>query len=269
MQSYLSETHSQIKLRLHYHHNYPPHFHRELELIFMQDGCNRVNMNGVTYQIPAGSVFLAPPNTIHSYQNPLGECTSLLLIVDPSLLVGPGSQLSSQTPLSPIWSDPEKTSDIWSMIQFAYDHGRSMSRDSFILLISTIISMVLDNMPLSNSDQPRRTEQRILNYCQQHYHEPITSDMVAAAVGLSRSRLSHIFNNVLQIPVPVYINGLRLNDALSLLTNTKMSTIDIAARAGFTSLRNFNRVFTEKFGFTPSQCRKQHLEKNLQSFNFK
>lgn len=268
MQNYLSETHNKIKLRVHRHHNFPPHFHKELEIIFMLEGSNTANCNGTTYTIPAGSVFFAPPNAIHSYQNPLNQCYSLLLIVDPHLLVGPAAQLASCIPLFPIWNDPEQKSIIWNMIQYVHEYGHSMSADNFILLLSSIISLLLENMPLANTTQSQRTEQRILNYCQEHYLEPITSDQVAAALGLSRSRVSHIFSNVFNTSFPTYINGLRLNDAIRLLVNTKLSVIEISAQAGFASLRTFNRVFTDHFGFSPSQCRKYHRESELQSPNF-
>ena len=268
MQEFLSETHSQIKLRLHNQHNYPPHFHKDLEVIFMLEGSNTVCHNGTNYVLAAGSAFLSTPNTIHSYTNPPDQCKSLLLIVDPHLLTGPGARLTSTAPCSPVWNDPEKKSAVWPMIRFAYEYGQSMSRESFILLLSSIISIILDDITLVSNTHSLRTEQRILNYCQQHYLEPITSEHVAAALGLSRSHVSHTFSNTLNTSFPTYINSLRLNDAIRLLAETKLPIIDIASQSGFTSLRTFNRIFTDHFGFSPSQCRKQHREKELYVPNF-
>ena len=53
-----------------YYHNYPAHLHKEIEMIFMFDGQNSVYCNGVTYELPTGSILLVPPNTIHAYNSP-------------------------------------------------------------------------------------------------------------------------------------------------------------------------------------------------------
>ena len=263
MENYLSEIHNKIVLRVHNWHNYPPHFHQELELIFMLEGENKASYNGKEYTIPAGSVFFAMPNAIHSYKNQLNQCKSLLLIINPKILSGPASNLTSSISSSPIWSDPEKKSPIWNMIQYAYENVHSLSKESFILLLSAIISMILEDLPLYENTHTSRTEQRILEYCQNHYQEPITSESVAEALELSRSHVSHTFSNIFNTSFPTYINGLRLNDAIKLLVETKMSIIEIASASGFNSLRSFNRVFTDHFGFSPSQCRKQHREHEL------
>lgn len=268
MENYLSEIHNKIVLRVHNWHNYPPHFHQELELIFMLEGANKACYNGTEYTIPAGSVFFAMPNAIHSYKNQLNQCRSLLLIVNPKILSGPASKLTSSVMSTPIWSDPEKKSPVWTMILYAYEHGQSMSKECFALLLSSIISMILEDLPLNENTHTSRTEQRILEYCQNHYLEPITSESVAEALGLSRSHISHTFSNMFNTSFPTYINGLRLNDAIKLLSETKMSIIEIASASGFNSLRSFNRVFTDHFGFSPSQCRKQHRENELTIPNF-
>ena len=268
MENYLSEIHNKIVLRVHNWHNYPPHFHQELELIFMLEGSNTACCNGIEYTIPAGSVFLAAPNAIHSYDNPPHQCRSILLIINPKLLTGAASQLTYNISSAPIWSDPEKKSPVWSMIRYAYEHGRSMSAECFTLFISSIISLILEDLTLSTSSHTGRTEQRILEYCQNHYSDPITSESVAEALGLSRSHVSHTFSNIFKTSFPTYINGLRLNDAIKFLSETRMSIIEIASASGFNSLRSFNRVFTDHFGFSPSQCRKQHREGELMIPNF-
>ena len=268
MQNFSSELHTQIKLRHHSEHYYHPHFHKEIEIIFMLEGSNNAILNGTTYNIPAGSVFLVSPNTIHSYPKQTSRCNSLLLIVDPHLLNGSVSNLAATTLQSPLWSDPEKKSFVWPMIQYAFEYGKSMSRDSFVLLLSSIISMIVDNIPTAASKQSMRIEQKILAYCQEHYLEPITTEQIAQALGVGRCHISRTFNNVLQTSFPTYINGLRLNDAIRLLVHTKTPIIDIALQSGFSSVRTFNRIFTEHFGFSPSQCRREHREKELLSYNF-
>ena len=268
MQEFRSEIHEHIKLRKHSEHYFHPHFHKEMEIIFMLEGSNNAIINGTTYTISAGSVFIASPNMIHSYPKQTSQCNSILLIVDPHSLIGEVSKLSATVLQTPLWCDPEKNSPVWTMIQYAYDHGKSMSRNSFISMLSTILSIILDDIPTSAGSRNHRIEQRVLEYCQQHYLEPISTEHIAAALGVGRFHVSRTFNNILQTSFPTYINGLRLNDAIRLLVNTKLPVTEIALQSGFSSIRTFNRIFTEHFGFSPSQCRKGRRERELLTYNF-
>ena len=239
-----------------------------MEIIFMLEGSNNAIINGTTHTISAGSVFIASPNMIHSYPKQTSQCNSILLIVDPHSLIGEVSKLSATVLQTPLWCDPEKNSPVWTMIQYAYDHGKSMSRNSFISMLSTILSIILDDIPTSAGSRNHRIEQRVLEYCQQHYLEPISTEHIAAALGVGRFHVSRTFNNILQTSFPTYINGLRLNDAIRLLVNTKLPVTEIALQSGFSSIRTFNRIFTEHFGFSPSQCRKARRERELLTYNF-
>jgi transcriptional regulator GlxA family with amidase domain len=49
---------------------------------------------------------------------------------------------------------------------------------------------------------------------------------------------------------------LRVQRAKRLLDQTKLSMSDVAARAGFASLRRFNAVFAEVYKRTPSEVRR-------------
>lgn len=268
MHEFRSEIHEQIKLRRHSEHYFHPHFHKEMEIIFMLEGSNNAIINGTTYTISAGSVFIASPNMIHSYPKQTSQCNSILLIVDPHVLMGEVSKMSAAALQTPLWSDPGKKSPIWAMLQYAFDHGKSMSRNSFISMLSTILSMILDDLPTSSINHNRRIEQKVLEYCQQHYLEPISTEQIATALGVGRFHVSRTFNNILQTSFPTYINGLRLNDAIRLLVKTRLPVTDIALQSGFSSIRTFNRIFTDHFGFSPSQCRKARREKELLTYNF-
>jgi AraC family transcriptional regulator of adaptative response / DNA-3-methyladenine glycosylase II len=53
---------------------------------------------------------------------------------------------------------------------------------------------------------------------------------------------------------------LRVQRAKRLLDQTKLSMSDVAARAGFASLRRFNAVFAEVYKRTPSEVRRLHFK---------
>jgi len=236
---------------------YPPHFHDSIEVIFVLDGTETACCNGVAYRLKPGSIFLAASNTIHSYRDRSQNFEKLMLIMEPGLLMGPGAQLLRNAPYNPVWNDPERKSVIWSLIQQAYAQQNRIRKDSLILLLSTVISLLLEHMDLQKTADPGNSIRNIVDYCREHFREPISVGHLADALHLSQSHISHTFSNVLNISFPDYINGLRMNEAERLLKSTQMNITQIAVQSGFPTNRTFNRVFLKQFGVSPTVYREQ------------
>lgn len=261
MENIVREIHEGIKLRPCEDHNYPPHFHNDLEMIFVLEGEFQAICSGVEFTVTAGSVFLAAPKIIHAYKSPIHSCKTLLLIIDATLLSGEASKLVHNSPIYPIWHGTEQKSIIWEMIQYAYKNRDIMHPENFVLMLSTAVSLIIGDMALEGTKHKLSTEQRILLYCMDHYREAISLGQVANALGISESHISHLFSNSLGISFPTYINGLRLNDAVKMLETSHANIIDIANQSGFSSLRSFNHIFAKQYKMTPTQYRQAHSSK--------
>ena len=75
---------------------------------------------------------------------------------------------------------------------------------------------------------------------------------VAKAVGSNRSYVSHYFNSELETTFFDYVNGLRVEYACGLLSNTTDSIDAVAVSSGFNSPSTFYRVFSKVKGCTPA-----------------
>jgi AraC-like DNA-binding protein len=75
---------------------------------------------------------------------------------------------------------------------------------------------------------------------------------LAKAVGLSQSRMRHLFSEELGMSFRGYVLWLRIYDALSALGNGASLT-DAALSAGFSDAAHFSRTFRRVFGLAPSQ----------------
>ena len=265
MENIVKEIHQGIKFRECTDHNYPPHFHDELEVIFVLEGSFWTSYNGQEYTVTAGSAFLATAGTIHTYKSPMYSCQTLLLIIDPSLLSGTAAQLVNTMPLYPIWHGVEQKQIVWDLVLYAYQNRGNLPPKDFVLLLSSAISLIVNDMTLESVKHKLRTEQKILMYCMEHYREPISLSQIAMALRISESHISHLFGRTLGISFPSYINGLRLNDAVKLLERSSTSIIEIASQSGFASLRSFNHIFLKHYNMTPSQYRKLHKSQNHES----
>lgn len=74
---------------------------------------------------------------------------------------------------------------------------------------------------------------------------------VAATLGTSRRHIERMFQRYVGTSPKRYLNGLRLERARSLLTETEMSVSDVAHGCGFNNANAFSKAFRQKYGIAP------------------
>jgi len=78
---------------------------------------------------------------------------------------------------------------------------------------------------------------------------------LAAAVGLSSSRLAHLFRDEVGQSIRSYVVERRLSMAAFLIVQTDERISQIAYGVGFGDISNFNHAFKKKFGMAPGAYR--------------
>lgn len=100
-------------------------------------------------------------------------------------------------------------------------------------------------------------------YIDQNYTKPITLDDVAAHVNRNRSYISSVFSNTYGCTLVEYLNSVRIRNACNLIAYSKTPVPDVAVMCGFSSVRNFNRVFKSLVGTTAHRYRTSHSVNDL------
>jgi AraC family transcriptional regulator of adaptative response / DNA-3-methyladenine glycosylase II len=85
-------------------------------------------------------------------------------------------------------------------------------------------------------------------------------DDLATRLGLGSRHLDRLFQRHIGASPLQVARTLRVQRAKRLIDQTKLSMSDVAARAGFASLRRFNAVFAEVYKRTPSDVRRLRLK---------
>lgn len=81
---------------------------------------------------------------------------------------------------------------------------------------------------------------------------------VASVFHYNRNYLGRIFKKEVGLSIAQYLMCVRLERAKELLSKTRLSVIEIAARCGFGGVSYFNRAFKEAEAATPTEYRKHH-----------
>jgi AraC family transcriptional regulator len=98
--------------------------------------------------------------------------------------------------------------------------------------------------------------QSAINYIEEHLHEELSIQSIAAHSGFSQYHFHRIFTAVLGESIKDYVRKRRLMQAADALFRGSDSILGVALRSGFDSQESFTRAFKKMFGTTPGAYRK-------------
>jgi transcriptional regulator GlxA family with amidase domain len=84
----------------------------------------------------------------------------------------------------------------------------------------------------------------------------MTSTAIAARLGLSRSRLDHLFKEQTGVTFRTALRTARVNRARRLLADPRLRVKEIAAQCGYAATSNLTREFRRQVGLSPSAFRR-------------
>lgn len=85
---------------------------------------------------------------------------------------------------------------------------------------------------------------------------PPVIESLAQAVGIDKKTLQHVVKHLTGQTINGHVRSLRMEKALSLLTEGVMRIDEIAKAVGYLSKANFYKAFSDTFGCTPKEMRK-------------
>lgn len=99
---------------------------------------------------------------------------------------------------------------------------------------------------------------RIACYIARNYHQPLTSERIAAANDLHANYAMNLFRRAFGTTMSTFITQHRISHAQRLLVTTSDAIVSIGFAAGFQSLSRFNGAFKTACGCSPRQYRREH-----------
>lgn len=104
---------------------------------------------------------------------------------------------------------------------------------------------------------------RLSDYVEKNIDKPFQLEDIASRIGVSASRLSHLFADKAGCTYSVWIRNKRVKRATELLRSGDRTILEIAFSVGFESVRTFERSFSKVMGKSPSSYRRQFVSQNL------
>lgn len=223
-------------------------------LHYVVSGKGTYTLNGSSYPVRAGQVFLVWPNTLVRYCADESDPWEYYWLG----FTGPdAAALAAQSgirPEAPVRSVGFGRS-IQQYITAIYDaRGQSVwSRTQMLGYAYLLLGKLIEGRegPEDRGD----VIDRAAAYIENNYAEPITVDDIAAFAGVSRSWLYRGFMQRFGRSPTALLRETRLKTARALLRGTTMHISEIAWSVGYPDALYFSRVFAASEGCSPSVYR--------------
>ena len=133
-----------------------------------------------------------------------------------------------------------------------------------ILIIRLMRSSNYSACMVPTANHGNKDAATVRRYLNSHFKEPITLDMLANLVHISKYHMAHNFTKAYGISPINYLLSLRLRESCILLESTNLSMSHIAQTVGFSSPCYFSQIFKKSMGVSPSEYRASQIVKSKQ-----
>lgn len=255
----------------------PYHWHREIELIYIEEGCLDMTINTDTHRVYEGEFFCINSQELHQLCS-IGSQSSVhhALVFSPDILgfdywdkaqneyINPllGSQcLLPQT----IYTEErygQKIVEIFKEILGLYERkepGWYLSVKGCIYQILGILAReelfaaVTEDVIGYNRKIERA--KRALAYIHSHYTEKIYLSELAQVMQMNPQYFCRFFKSIFQKTPIEYINHYRITQAVKLMQEKDLSILEVCLCCGFESPSYFISLFKKQIGMTPDEYR--------------
>ena len=131
--------------------------------------------------------------------------------------------------------------------------------DAKIASLIRMIAICAEHLSRSASSFEAKSSISVLirKYIDENYKKHIGIKDICKAVGYSKSTVLNAFKSDVGMTVGAYICSVRLCAAAEMLRTSSLTVAEIAVKSGFADQSYFSKVFSAKFGITPTEYRKE------------
>ena len=245
------------------------HHHDFYEVDFLISGDVTYVIESRVYHMKPGQMLIINPQELHQVyiQPDAAPYERYMLWIAPSLLE---SLSSEQTDLCHCFDmsrphygnllhlSTQQQKLICSMIATLLQEQENPGFGSDLLRQNLLTELMIHiNRLAEHSDPPARTGgeslvSRAIDYINDHYHQPLSLDLPAEHLFVSKYHLSHEFNRQMGTGIYQYIQKKRLLIARQQMAEGQ-KPVDVYALCGFGDYTAFFRAFRKEYGLSPRE----------------
>lgn len=253
------------------------HWHPQIELTLVLEGEIRYRVQDAAYHLRAGEGLFCNGNALHRGEHIAGqECVYLSVTFLPRVLYGEKTSAMYTKYIRDLCSDSEFTAlpirpetdgekailNHIAHIGEVYRQGGQTQELEIQISLLQIWLELYRSWPGKGKQQEKTADpnqeriRTLLGYIQEHYTEKLTLQELADQIHICKHECCRMFKRYMQETLFSYLMAYRVDQSLSLLTETNMEITEIAERCGFATPGYYTRVFRRYREMTPVAYRK-------------
>lgn len=242
----------------------PPHFHKDIEIIYNINGTKKISINGMFYTLKSNMLAISFMYDIHQYYSTDTDSTQITFTIPYKYSTDLYAFLKNNKPVSNIMYDFDNI--ILSFIEKLKEEKQKNTPNPIIIkgLFICIQGFILNNLILSKDNETSNKNanltiskdnetssknanllKEILNYIDNNYKSDITLDILASHFGYNKFYFSKIFHSFFHTNISEYLGIIRLSYTLDYISEHNSSVIEAASECGFKSIKTFYKYYNK------------------------
>ena len=252
---------------------FPPHWHEELEFIYVLEGELQTGLGTELHRLSPGDILVIGTGEIHYFLRSVSPAKNRVLILQfpHSLFDALSPAMSRSRFLRPHLTCHMEHEALYGALQNILKgmmQEYAQKEAGYLLALKgrlhELLVFLVRQMPKeAYSDFEHRRQlsrldrlEQVFRYVDAHYSGDISLKGAAAIANYSMYHFTRFFKEATGMTFARYLNQVRLRRAIQLLTSTGDPITEVAFQVGFNSIKTFNRLFKEQMGCAPTAYRK-------------
>ncbi len=229
------------------------HWHYDCELIYVERGSIDVFCEKHTHTLSEGQALFISSGQMHYQRANDPETVLCVVIFDYNLIEPLLGKMQLESPL--LKNSYNFPAFYQSLLSVLKKKKPLFGAEAICRTAQFMIEIFRGEQLVLKQEQDKTAEafKRLLERIEESYRDYTFPDAVNF-MGMSEAYFSRYFKGATGTTFSQYLNYVRVNNAVRLLQNTHDTPMtEIADLCGFATIRNFNRIFKELTGFSPSR----------------
>lgn len=260
----------------------PPHFHDEIEMLFLAEGSAILSVNGVEFPMESGAMAWLYPFHVHSLRpTGKGKVKSYICRYSLGTLIylkinkdRTNMSLSILEYAPPCMHMGDDSQQIHAMFEEIISENKSRRQDYEMILLACLLRLITmferkAETYIENTQSSARTlAWNALQYLQCYFNKEIDSAAVAAKFNISAGELNSALRLLTGKNFSQNLHEARIRNACAIMQFGDLSIPYIARTVGYTSQATFYRQFKAIKGKTPDNYRSNAAGEGFQGKRF-
>ena len=242
--------------------SFDPHFHSNIELLYVKKGEVEVTVRDQKRRLFAGDLAIASSYEPHGFAS-IGE-TVVQVFLFPSDALPDFTRMTEDYRLaSSFLKRCSRTAEIVSLMErlrVFVDCEMTLTSRGYAY---ALLGILQEELGVSQKGEGRQSDlliRQILLYIEEHFREAVSLSLLSKALGYHKDYLSKVFNARIGCGFSYYVNFLRARYARHLIHSGEKDLEVISFASGFQCMKSFRRAFLEHYGETPYECKRKRMQ---------